>query len=226
MKAAHVLRLLLVAGFASALGSSPAFAGNKGDLLGGVVLGPILGALMLLPCGLAIHALILARAPRRGRGLVQISARHTIKALVLGALNTGFAFFFVTATGKSAPAVAVLGLAVWTVLVLAGSHGMSRSLGARVLGRDEPSGPPRDVCEAALGYLVLLLVCTIPVFGLFAALYFSVKASGVAALSMLATEAADPPAKEATQTPSASEPEGSRDPGAVGAPLEQERSQG
>lgn len=172
---------------------SPAYAGNKGDVAGLIVLGPSLLALFLLPFGLAAQGLILAYAPRRGRGLVHAVERHRVKTVVLGLINTLFLTFFVAATAKPAPLLALIGLMVWLVLILVGSHGLARGVGARILGRDEASGPPSDALEAALGFGTLLFACAIPLLGVFLGTYWVVRATGGAVLSMLAVESAPDP---------------------------------
>ena len=181
---------------------SPAYAGHKGDVAGLIVLGPSLLALFLLPFGLAAQGLILAYAPRRGRGLVHAVERHRVKTVVLGLINTLFLAFFVGATAKPAPLLALIGLLVWLVLILVGSHGLARGVGARILGRDEGSGPPGDALETALGFLTLLFACAIPLLGVFLATYWIVRATGGAVLSMLAVESA-PDSQPAPSSPPA-----------------------
>ncbi|HBP21000.1 MAG TPA: hypothetical protein DEA08_24845, partial [Planctomycetes bacterium] len=71
--------------------------------------------------------------------------------------------------------------------------GLARGVGARILGRDEGSGPPGDALETALGFLTLLFACAIPLLGVFLATYWIVRATGGAVLSMLAVESAPDP---------------------------------
>ena len=91
-------------------------------------------------------------------------------------------------TGKAAPALGFLALLGWILLALVGSHGLARSLGAKVLGREQPSGPPGDLAEVSLGWAVLIFASAIPILGLFLAAYWCVRATGAAILALLAVE--------------------------------------
>ncbi|MBL4844361.1 MAG: hypothetical protein JKY65_02440 [Planctomycetes bacterium] len=165
-----------------------ALAGGKGDAAGAILFGPLFLALLLLPTGCALHALILAHAPRRGQALVQAAERHRWKTILLGVLNTGFVMFLVAATSKGAPPLAMIGLLAWILLVLVGSHGLARSLGARALGREQPSGPPGDLAEVSLGWTILVFGAAIPFVGLFLGAYWCVRATGAGILALLAVE--------------------------------------
>jgi hypothetical protein len=172
----------------------PVYAGaGKGDVAGAVLFGPLMAALFLLPLAVGVQGLVLAYAPRRGRGLLHATANHRAKTLALGLINSVFAFFFVAATGGPAPALALLGALTWLVLLLVGLHGIARPLGARVLGRDLPGGPPADVVETAVGLVVLLFACSVPILGLFLAAYWTLRATGGAILSLLAVESPPSP---------------------------------
>ncbi|MGE0707801.1 MAG: hypothetical protein AB7N76_13175 [Planctomycetota bacterium] len=185
------LALLLLAALAA---PAPAHAGHKGDAAGGLLFLPTILALVLLPMGLAVQGLVLAFSPRRGRSLVRAAVHHRVKTIVLGLLNTACLGFVVIAAGQRAPALSVLTLAVWLGMVLVGAHGLSRDLGARVLGRERPAGPPLDALEAALGWAVLLFASAVPVLGLLLAAYWTIRAAGAAVLGLLAVEV---PAAEA-----------------------------
>ena len=167
---------------------SLALAGGKGDAAGALLFGPLFTALVLLPTGWALQALLLAHAPRRGQTLLHAVQRHRWKTILLGVLNSGFVFFLVAVTGKAAPALGFLALLGWILLALVGSHGLARSLGAKVLGREQPSGPPGDLAEVSVGWAVLIFASAIPILGLFLAAYWCVRATGAAILALLAVE--------------------------------------
>lgn len=167
---------------------SLALAGGKGDAAGALLFGPLFMALLLLPTGWALQALILAHAPRRGQTLLHAVQRHRWKTILLGVLNTGFVFLLVAVIGQAAPPLAFLALLTWTLLALVGSHGLARALGAKVLGREQPSGPPGDLAEVSIGWAVLLFGAALPFVGMFLASYWAVRATGGAILALLAVE--------------------------------------
>lgn len=167
---------------------SLALAEGKGDAAGALVLFPLLTALVLLPSGWALHALILAHAPRRGLALVQATQRHRWKTLLLGGVNTAFLAFLISVTGGKAPAISFLALLLWLLLVLIGAHGIARGIGAKILGREQASAPPGDLVELSLGWAILLFAAAIPILGLFLGFYWSVRAVGSAVLALLAVE--------------------------------------
>lgn len=177
---------------------SLALAGGKGDTAGALLFGPLFTALLLLPTGWAFQALILAHAPRRGQTLLIAVQRHRWKTILLGVLNTGFVFFLVAATSKGAPVLGMIAFLGWSLLALVGSHGLARSLGAKVLGREQPSGPPGDLAELTLGWAILLFGASLPFVGIFLAGYWCVRATGAAILALLAVEvpAAEESAKD------------------------------
>ena len=163
-------------------------AGGKGDAAGALLLGPLFSALILLPTGWALHALILAYAPRRGLALVQATQRHRWKTLALGGVNTAFLAFLIVVTGDKAPAISFLALLLWLVLALVGAHGVARGIGAKLLGREQAGAPPGDLAELSLGWVTLLFGAAIPILGVFLGLYWSARAVGSAILALLAIE--------------------------------------
>ena len=117
--------------------ASPALAAPK-DEVGALLFGPWFLAAGGYPVGLALHLLMLGFAPRRGAGLVHKVEAFRGRTLVLGAINTLFFFFVFAALGEHAPKLAALVATLWVMLALVGSHGLARSIGARVL--DAPPG--------------------------------------------------------------------------------------
>jgi hypothetical protein len=182
------LRPLLL-GFAAALGvlawTPPAYAG-KGDEAAAVLFGPILLALLAYPVGLALHALILAFSPRRGRGLTHKLERHRGKTILLGVLNTFFLLLVAITLKKSAPAIGMLAVLLWLGLAFVGSHGIARGLGAKVLGARLASDGPDDFKQTALGWFVLLFACAIPGLNLLLLPYWAIRATGGVVLAVLA----------------------------------------
>lgn len=164
-----------------------AYAGG-GDAFAAFVIGPSLVALFVFPIGLALHWLIMGFSPRRGLALVEKLQTHRAKTIVLGSINTFFLLFFALATAKPAPALALLAVLFWMTLALVGSHGIARSLGVRILGRDQSGNPPDDVKELAIGWFVAVFVVAFPLLGLFVGAYWGVRATGGVILTLLADD--------------------------------------
>lgn len=174
------------------VGAEPAFAG-KDDAAAGILAFPSLVALLSYPAGLALHALILAYAPRRGLGLVSNLENHRAKTLILGSLNTFFLLFLAITLHKKAPPVAVLAILLWVTLAAVGSHGIARGLGARLLGGQQTT-PPGDLKEVALGWFVFLFAIAIPGLGALLGIYWCVRATGGVVLTLFSV----PPSVETT----------------------------
>lgn len=161
----------------------PAYAG-KGDDAGAVLLVPFLFAVFAYPVGLGLHGLILAYAPRRGRGLVTNLENHRPKTIILGILNTIFLLLVALTLKKAAPALAALAVLLGMTLAAVGSYGIARSLGARVLGRPLATESPGDVKELAVGWFVFLFALAIPGLGWLLAAYWGVRATGGVVLTL------------------------------------------
>lgn len=189
MKRAPVLLSILVGMLL--LDASPAYAG-KGDEAGAIILFPILFAALAYPVGLALYGLILAYAPRRGRGLVGNVENHRAKTVVLGILNTVFLLLVTLTLKKAAPALAILAVLLGFTLAAVGSYGIARSLGARVLGRPLATEGPGDVKEVAVGWFVLLFALAIPGLNLLLGTYWGVRATGGVVLTLFKIPAGGP----------------------------------
>ncbi len=176
------------------LAASPAWAG-KGDAAGALIVIPPLAALAVYPLGLAVHLLLLATLPGRGRTLVAQARRPRTKGLVLGAINSAFLLFFAVAIAKPAPPLALLIVLVWLAVALIGSHGLARVVGAAALGRRAADGPPADVKDLAVGWFVLVFAAALPLVGWVLAAYWSVRAVGGVVLTLLV---GPPPEDEAS----------------------------
>lgn len=153
-----------------------------------LVLLPALLATVAFPVGLAVHLLILGFAPQRGRGLARhLQGARRGKTLVLGAGNTLFFFVVVTSLGQSSPPLSLLALLLWVMLALVGSHGIARTVGARVRGvaevEDEPE-PGEDMKSVAVGWFVLCFGAAFPVLGLGLLVYWAVRATGGVMLTL------------------------------------------
>jgi hypothetical protein len=178
-----------VAVFLSVLGgliflqASPAFAG-KGDEVGAGLLIPIVVAFFAYPVGLAFHGLILAFAPRRGRGLVSNLEHHRGKTVVLGIMNTVFLVLFALTLKKGAPVLSVLAILLGFTLALVGSYGIARGLGARVLGRPIATDGSGELKEICVGWFVFVFALAIPGLGILLGVYWGVRATGGVVLTL------------------------------------------
>lgn len=167
-----LLPLLLVLAAAA-----PALAGDgKKDEVGALLFGPWLLGLMAYPVGLALHCLILSHAPRRGAGLVHKVETYRGRTIALGLLNTLFLGLVFAATVHGAPALALLVACLWWTLALVGSHGVARSIGARIL--DEPADGKHELRGLAAGWFVMVFASALPGLGWLLALYWAVRSTG------------------------------------------------
>ena len=169
----------------------PAYAG-KGDDAGAILLVPFVFAVFAYPVGLGLHGLILAYAPRRGRGLVSNLENHRAKTIILGILNTIFLLLVALTLKKAAPALAILAVLLGMTLAAVGSFGIARSLGARVLGRPLASEGPGDVKEVAVGWFVFLFALAIPGLGWLLGAYWGVRATGGVVLTLFKIPSGSP----------------------------------
>ena len=160
--------------------ASPALAAPK-DEVGALLFGPWFLAVVAYPVGLALHLLMLGFAPRRGAGLVHKVEAFRGRTLVLGAINTLFFFFVFAALGEHAPKLAALVATLWVMLALVGSHGLARSIGARVL--DAPPGTD-ELKALALGWFILCFASALPGLGWLLAIYWSIRATGGVVLTL------------------------------------------
>lgn len=168
----RLLPLLLVLAAAC-----PALAGDgKKDEVGALLFGPWLLGLVAFPVGLALHCLILAHAPRRGAGLVHKVETYRGRTIALGLLNTLFLGLVFIATAQAVPALGLLVGCLWWTLALVGSHGIARSIGARVL--DEPTDGKHEVRGLAVGWFVMVFASALPGLGWLLATYWSIRATG------------------------------------------------
>ncbi|RMG06895.1 MAG: hypothetical protein D6731_24830 [Planctomycetota bacterium] len=190
----HLPRPFLASLLLLTTASEPALAGGQDDAAAGIF-GPAVVAFFALPVGLALHAMILAYAPRRGAGLVEVLEAHRWKTLLLGVLNGCFLLLVGLTFHKAAPALSVLALVVAFALACVGSHGLARGLGARVLGLPPADAPPADLKQTALGWFVLVFALAIPGLGLMLAIYWGLRSMGgvVLALFRVAGEAPEGP---------------------------------
>lgn len=180
---------LLLAGLLATVGllTSPgvALAGKGEDAFGAIVVLPLLLALFLYPTGLALHALILALAPRRGAELVRQARGRPIRALLLGGVNVGALLALAALAGRKAWPVGVFALLLGLILAFVGSHGVARALGRRVLGPGGDGAAGADLKALATGWFVLVFGTAFPLFGWLLGGYFALRSVGALALALL-----------------------------------------
>lgn len=174
-------RALPLLAFLALLAHPEAAYAGKGDEAAAGLLIPIVVAVLAYPVGLALHCLIFAYAPRRGRGLVSNFQNHRAKTLVLGAMNTVFLALVALTLKKPAAGLAALAIVLGFALAIVGTYGVANSIGARILGTDDA---PADFKTLALGWFVVDFAMAIPGLGLLLGLYWAVRGTGAVVLTL------------------------------------------